>query len=266
MIDIHAHLLPGVDDGPENWEETLSMLQTGVMDGISGVVCTSHVVDYLSKELENEFKEKFQQLKKTVKRERMGISLWLGSEMHYYASYNHRSKVATLNGNGKYILLELPFIEIPNDVGETIFQIALKGRIPIIAHPERNLTIIRKPELLYELVQRGALLQINAGSLTGGFGRNIKRLATQLFDHQMVHFVASDCHSPRSRPMILSKAYGAISKRWGEDRAEQVLRINPHKAIMGEKIYPPEPIPFDERIRRRRGRFHFPFFRHSSTG
>ncbi len=260
MIDIHAHLLPGVDDGPERWEETLAMLDTGIMDGISGVVCTSHVVDCLSEELENEFKEKFSQLKKTVKRKRMGISLWLGSEIHYYASYNDQSEVATLNGNGKYILLELPFLEIPNDVGETIFRIVLKGRVPIIAHPERNLTIIQKPKLLYELIQQGVLLQINAGSLMGDFGRKIKRFSTQLFDHQMVHFVASDCHSPRRRPMVLSKAYQAISKRWGEDKAEQVLRKNPQKAITGEKISPPEPIPFDKRTRKTRSPFKL--FRH----
>ncbi len=255
MIDIHAHLLPGVDDGPKTWEETLSMLQTGVMDGISGVVCTSHVVDRLSEELENEFKEKFSQLKKTVRRERMGISLWLGSEIHYYASFDHQSKLATLNGNGRFILLELPFVEIPNDVRERIFQIVLEGTTPIIAHPERNMVIVQRPQLLYELIQQGALLQINAGSLIGDFGRRTKRFSAQLFDHQMVHFVASDCHSPRHRPMVLSKAYRSISKRWGENRAEQVLRKNPHKAIMGERISPPEPIPFNGGTRKNRSRF-----------
>lgn len=260
MIDIHAHLLPGVDDGPETWEETLDIIQRGSSDGIKGVVCTPHVVDYLSEDFEKEFVQKFQQLKKMVKKERIDISLWFGCEMHYYASYDHQSKLATLNGNGRFILLELPFVEIPNDIKETIFKIVLEGKTPIIAHPERNMMIVQKPELLYDLIQQGALLQINAGSLTGNFGRRIKRFTVQLFDHQMVHFVASDCHSSRSRPMILSKAYQMIAKRWGEKRAEQLLRENPYKAVIGKKISPPEPIPFNKGIRINRSRLKLRLF------
>ena len=261
MIDIHAHLLPGVDDGPESMEESFAMLQKGFADGISGVICTPHVVDWLNEEMERDFIQKFRALNKMIKKEEMAISLWLGSEIHYYAKYNHESKLSTLNGKGKYILLELPFTEVPKDVGETIFRIVLERKTPVIAHPERNTMIIQKPKLAYELVQHGVLLQINAGSLTGDFGRTVKRVAFDFMDHHMVHFVASDCHNPNSRPMILSKAYRMVLKHWGMERAEKLFQENPMMVIRGERISPPEPIPFDEANRKRTNRFKLRLFR-----
>ncbi len=261
MIDIHAHLLPGVDDGPESIEESFAMIQKGYEDGISGVICTPHVVDSLNEEMERDFIGKFHALNKMVKMEEMAISLWLGSEIHYYAKYNHESKLSTLNGNGKYILLELPFTEVPNGVGETIFRMILEGKIPIIAHPERNIMIIQKPKLAYELIQRGALFQINAGSLTGDFGRTVRRVSFDFMDHHMVHFVASDCHNLNSRPMILSKAYQMVLKRWGKERAEKLFKENPMKAIQSETIFPTEPVPFDEGNRNKTNRFKLRLFR-----
>ena len=250
MIDIHAHVLPQVDDGPANWEESLALLQRGERDGIRGVVCTSHVLDHLNEEIENEFLQKFEELKRRAQEKGLNMSLWLGSEIHIHSQFNVRSKVATINGNGKYILLELPLGNIPQDAGEKIFQLALDGFIPILAHPERNSVIIRKPHLAFDYIQRGVLLQLNAGSVMGTFGKRIKRIAFEMLNHQLIHFIASDCHTPTSRSMILSKAYRIIERYWGTDTAERLFRIHPYKAVIGEEISAPPPIPMDVKGRK----------------
>jgi protein-tyrosine phosphatase len=246
VIDIHAHILPGVDDGPVSWGESLAMIRQGIEDGIRGVVCTSHVLDRLDEGVEKEFIQKFEELKRKIKKEGMKISLWLGAEIHCHVQFELRSPVATFNGHGKYALIELPLGQIPQDAGDLFFKLSVEGVTPILAHPERNTVILQRPRVAYEYVRRGVLLQINAGSVTGNFGKRVKRVALAMLDHQMVHFVASDCHSPGSRPMVLSKAYKVITHRWGKEIAEKLFRENPYKAVIGEEISSPPPLPMGE--------------------
>jgi len=253
MIDIHAHLLPQVDDGPDSWEKSLAILRGGIEDGIKGVVCTSHVLNRLDEELEREFIDKFEELKKRVKEKDLRISLWLGSEIHCNAEFNPKSKIATLNGNGKYALLELPLVGIPNDVEDIFFRLSVEGITTILAHPERNSVIAEKLEIAYNFIEKGVLLQSNAGSLTGQFGKRVKHTVLEMLDHQMIHFIASDCHSPHRRPMILSRAYKIITRHYGEKTAEELFIVNPYKAVIGKEISPSPPIPIHEnRIRRKR--------------
>ena len=247
MIDIHAHILPGVDDGPRDWQESLAILQRGRADGIRGVVCTSHVLDRLDAEVERTLIQKFKALEKIVQENGLDIRLWLGSEIHSQTKFDLTSKVATVNGNGKYLLFELPLGELPQDVGDILFHISMEGVTPILAHPERNVVIIRRPETAFDFVRRGVLLQLNAGSITGDFGKKVKGIATLLLDHRCVHFVASDCHSVRNRPMVLSKAYHVVERRWGRETAERLFRSNPYKAVMGEEIVSQTPVVYAER-------------------
>ncbi len=252
MIDIHAHILPKIDDGPDGWEEALAMLKRGEEDGIEGVVCTSHVVDHLDEQFEKNLTQKFEDLKKLAKNNGLKIKLWLGSEIHIQARFNVRSPLATIDGKGKYILLELPLGEIPRGVGDIFFDLSVQGITPILAHPERNSVILRKPHVAFSFVQRGVLLQLNAGSLTGVFGRHVKKVAWSFFKHHMVHFVASDCHGLGSRNLVLSKAYKAVKNRFGPETAESVFHTNPMRAVKGEPIDPPIPLPFAEQTARRK--------------
>jgi protein-tyrosine phosphatase len=238
MIDIHAHILPGIDDGPFDFNQSLEMLRKGVKDGIRGVVCTSHVLNRLDGEIEKKFIETFKKLEYQVKMNKISISLWLGSEIHCHASFDKKSRLTTLNGNGKYILLELPMMEVPRDSRELFFDLILKGFTPILAHPERNLTIQKNPEIANDFVQRGVLLQVNSGSLTGMFGRKVKQTAFKMMQQQIVHFIASDCHNTKSRPLALKRAYSAVARKWGEDTARLLFQVNPYKAVIGEEITP----------------------------
>jgi protein-tyrosine phosphatase len=253
MIDIHTHILPQIDDGPSDWSETLDLLRQGISDGINGVVCTSHVINCLDEEIEEKIISKFRQLEEIVQREKLEISIWLASEIHCNSKFNFNSRIATFNGNKKYILIELPLGDIPADIGEKLFKLSLEGVTPILAHPERNLIILQKPEVAYEFVQRGILIQMNSGSITGIFGRRVKKVAIEMLNHNLIHFVASDCHSIAGRPMLLNDAYKFILKNWGKTMADQLMQVNPYKAIMGEDLSLSDPIPFKKKSKMQKG-------------
>jgi len=261
MIDIHTHVLPQVDDGPGTWEESLALLQRGEEDGIRGAVCTSHVLDRLDERVEAELTEKYETLKHMASKKGLKMSLWLGSEIHTNAQFNLRSKVATLNGNGKYILIELPMGDIPKDVEDKFFHIRIEGVYPILAHPERNSRILQNPQTAFQFVQKGVYLQLNAGSILGKFGKRVKRLAHEMLEHQMVHFVASDCHAPNNRSMVLSHAYEVVDRGWGTETAERLFRINPYKAVIGEDIIALPPLPLEAGKKKSVNLFGFQLFK-----
>ena len=257
MIDMHTHLLPNIDDGPRDWKEALALLAQGESDGILGAVCTSHVLNRLDEKLELSFIETFKELRFRAKQQALKISLWLGSEIHCQSVFNYKSRIATLNGNQKYLLFELPLNDIPSDVHEKVFELVLNGVTPILAHPERNMTIMRHPETAFELANRGMLMQMNAGSIIGVFGKHVKKVSEIMIDHRLVHFVGSDCHGGSMRPMLLSPAYKIISNQWGEDTAKILFHRNAALAIQGKKIPVDAVIPFEKK---RKNRF-FGFFK-----
>ncbi|MBN2103990.1 hypothetical protein JW835_08135 [bacterium] len=246
MIDIHTHLLPDVDDGPMNWNESLELLKQGEEDGIRGAVCTSHVLNRLDESLEKRLIDTFQELKERARQEGIRMALWLGSEIHCQSIFEHTNIIATINGNRKYLLFELPLGDFPNDTHARIFQLNLEKITPILAHPERNMHIMKHPETAFEMVTRGVLMQMNAGSITGVFGKKVKKAAEILMDHRLVHFVGSDCHGIASRPMILSKALKLVQKRWGSERAKNLFHRYPALAIKGEAIHADPPVAFNK--------------------
>lgn len=236
MIDIHTHILPYIDDGADSWDETMEMLRQAENDGISGIVCTSHVLYILNKEIEEIFIEKFQELKKRAGNENINLKLYLASEININAKFEFSSPIATINGEGKYMVLELPMNEFPNHAGDLFFQLSLKGIVPILVHPERNAMIIQRPDIVDNLVKRGVLIQVNSGSITGIFGRRIRDVVFYLLVKGLVHVVASDCHGLIGRPPILSDAFKIVDKKCGRRFADQLFNENPYKIIAGEAI------------------------------
>lgn len=246
MIDIHTHLLPNFDDGPKSIDDTRNMLTLSERDGTKEIVLTSHILVPKDYEREAEILEKFELIKKLIRKDKRKLKIYLGGEifMHPDTELNH--VFSTFDNNKVYALVEFGMRQIPEFVPQKLFDWIMKGYKPILAHPERYLPIIKNPTYAFKFAQMGVALQINAGSLLGIFGESVRKCAYQLIDHKLVHFVASDGHDINSRSISLREAYRFVSERYSPALAETLMVKNPKCAIKGKDFEKEEPIPFEE--------------------
>ena len=211
MIDIHHHLLYGLDDGAADLETSLEMAEMAIGDGITHVVCTPHANS------EYKFSPEENAARLNCLRERVGDRLTLGLGCDFHLSYDniedalqHPGKYS-INGK-KYLLVEFPDFGIPQNISSSFYEMAVAGMVPILTHPERNLTLMQKPEKLAEWIRMGCLVQVTAGSLLGRFGRGPQRISRQLLERHWVHLIATDAHNTTSRPPVMSEARDFISR------------------------------------------------------
>jgi protein-tyrosine phosphatase len=253
MIDIHNHLLPGVDDGADSIVTSLTMIRVGVEEGIEEAVVTPHIgVDGLTPETDAAYRERFEELVQAVSREGLPIQLHLGSEIMFQLGLSdiRQLPIATYGGRGRYFLIEVPLATFPPFFEEALFRIRVPRLRPIFAHPERN-TIIRKhPDIIDRLIEQGMLMQINATSLSGDPDRPITRLARRLIATGRAHFVATDAHGLFTRPFSLKPAYEIVRRTTNDETAKRLFIDHPRRAITGEEIeqtLPTEPLALEHR-------------------
>jgi protein-tyrosine phosphatase len=256
MIDIHHHLLPGLDDGARTLDVSLAMVEMAIADGITHIVCTPHSSHHyhfdpernatLLAELQDAVSSKFGEV----------ITLGLGCDFHLmYDNIEDAQRYPTrytINGHN-HLLVEFPDSAISPNTAQTFYQLSLSGMVPIITHPERNPILARQPERMEEWLKAGALIQVTANSLTGRFGRMAERSACWLLDHQWVHFLATDAHDVESRPPRLRPAFDLVAEQYGSATAERLCIANPRAAFFGEPLdVQPEPAPAHSLDSRRR--------------
>ncbi len=239
MIDIHAHILPGLDDGPEELSQAVKMCRIAEGDGIQTIVATPHTLNgvYLN-EKERILKE-IRTLRQSLDSEGIRIDILPGTDTHVHPELlNHitRGHVMTLNDTGKYIMLEFPDYFVFPQIKEFLNLLISKGIIPIISHPERNKQILRKIGLLREMIALGALSQVTAMSITGGFGRGVKRAAEKMIKENLIQVIASDSHSPNKRPPVLSSALDRVEKWIGTKEALDMVTTIPEAIISGRRV------------------------------
>ena len=241
MIDIHHHLLYGLDDGAVDLETSLEMAKIAIKDGITHVACTPHAnSDYVFRPEENAaLLAELQQ--------KLGDRLTLGLGCDFHLSFDniedalaHPTKY-TVNGK-KYLLVEFPDFGIPQNISSSFYEMAVAGMVPILTHPERNLTLMQKPEKLAQWLRMGCLVQVTAGSLIGRFGRGPQRIARELLDWGWVHVIATDAHNTTSRPPVMSTAFEFLSQHYGEETAERLCVQNPEAVFEGKGL-PEQPEP-----------------------
>jgi len=232
MIDIHCHILPGIDDGAANAPESLEMARIAYNDGIKAIVATPHIFDNSpSPEL---IKSEVKKLYKDLKDNGINLKITHGAEIAYPAEL---SKIEFYGINGsRNVLIEFPHHYLPINSGEYIKGVILKGYYPIIAHPERNATVLRNPGKLFELVEKGASVQITASSLVGDFGRDIQSLSIYLIKKNAVHFIASDSHGIKGRRPVLSQAFKFACSMLNEKEALKLTYENPLKVLEGKRV------------------------------
>jgi len=247
LIDLHCHILPGVDDGAKSLEESLLMARRAVEDGIHTIVATPHTLNGIYINSAGEVTPKVASLQETLSKNHIKLQLYVGADVHlcpHMLELIESGDAGTINNARKYILLEFPSQVVPPKVKDEIFSLKLNGITPIISHLERNPVIQHNIDILYEFIRMGALCQVTAMSITGDFGGIAMQCAERLLRHRMVHVIASDAHSSESRPPALSQAVEAAAEILENyDDAERMVTEVPAAILSGNMPEIPEPIP-----------------------
>ncbi len=240
MIDIHHHLLFGLDDGSKDIETSVAMTQMAAEDGITHIVCTPHAnFQYNFNPAVNQ--EKLEQL-----RARLDGTVTLGFGCDFHLSYENiddalKSPTKYTINQKRYLLVEFADFTIPQQMTEVFYQFMVVGMQPIITHPERNLTIQNAPGRLNDWIDRGCLVQVTASSLTCRFGRTAMSLGHKLLQENKVHFLATDAHNLTSRPPRMKEIFELVAKQYGSDTAERLCIANPRAVFSGDEL-PARPV------------------------
>ncbi|MFZ0445437.1 MAG: CpsB/CapC family capsule biosynthesis tyrosine phosphatase [Bacillus sp. (in: firmicutes)] len=238
MVDIHCHILPGMDDGAQNIQDSIDMAKEAVRAGMTTIIATPHKNNQYNNE-KRDILEKVSQLNKTLTDEGIPLTILPGQEVRIYGEiiedYLSGGKILPLNETN-YLFIEFPSGSVPRYAERLFFDLQTEGLIPIIVHPERNQEIIENPELLYRFVNNGALSQLTAGSLTGYFGKKIKKFSEQLIEADLTHFIASDAHNIRNRTFKMVEAFETVEKKYGIDTV-YLFRENAELLVEGKNVF-----------------------------
>jgi protein-tyrosine phosphatase len=238
MVDIHHHLLPGLDDGSDSIDTSVAMAKIASDDGITHIVCTPHANgQYRFDPRVNA--AKLADLQQRLAAENVPITLGLGCDFHLsYDNVTHaKSDPARFSINGLgYLLVEPPDYGIPPGLTETLYELQLAGLTPILTHPERNPTLQAEPERMIPWLRGGLLIQVTADSLTGHKGRKAERMAHELLEKRWVHFLATDAHNTSSRPPRMREAHDLVATRYGVSYAHALCVTNPLAVFLGKQF------------------------------
>lgn len=235
MIDIHSHIIPNVDDGSESIDESLKMLKEEVSMGITDVICTPHYRRHMFTTGNKEIYLSFLNLKEASKNNNLDINIYLGQEIYIHSLQGFKKTLEMLNNgeiysyeNTKYILLEFSYTD-EIDITEAAYMAIIKGYKPIIAHIERY-QYINSIEKVQEIIDVGALIQINASSVIGKDGMRTKKFIRKLINNNCVSFVSSDIHFKRTNYML--KAYNYVVKKHSKEIADKIFTSNALKILI----------------------------------
>lgn len=222
-IDIHCHILPGIDDGPSLLETSLAMATIAADDGINTCIATPHTDGIrVNRETVN---AAVKQLNGELNRRNINLNVIPGFEIPYHL-INELAFTHTLSSSN-FVLIEFPHSFVPGDATASLYQLIVNGLQPVIAHPERNMAILENPNRINDLIDIGVKIQVTAASITGELGPAIEQCAHNLLRKKLIHFVATDSHSPTFRKPVLSTACKKVTKMMGKDLADLIFIHNP---------------------------------------
>lgn len=228
MIDLHSHILPGVDDGAQTLEDSLEMARKAISQGITHLMCTPHhnngkynnPADKIIREVAN--------LQEELDKRGLDLTLLEGQEVRLtelLLTAIQRDEILFTDLDNTYLLIEFPTNEVPIYAEQVFYQLLSRGQVPVIVHPERNAVFREEPNRLVSFLEMGTLTQLTAPSIVGIFGNDIQQTARQMLEHNMLYMVASDAHNLRHRTFLMKEAYKEIEKIGGKEMVESMQQM-----------------------------------------
>jgi protein-tyrosine phosphatase len=240
FVDIHCHILPGVDDGAKDWADSLAMARLAAEDGTSAIIATPHQLGSFHLNRSEQIRQLVRELNDLLVTEDIPVSVLAGGEVRIEASLTDRllsGDILTLGDHRRHMLLELPHeMYIPLDT--LIAELAARRITIVLAHPERNEGLFREPKLVGDLVDAGCLMQITAGSLCGTMGPGSQEFSEWMVHEGLVHLVATDAHSPRTRRPLIGRAYERLCELVDSQSADDLCCHSPARVVAGLGITP----------------------------
>ena len=212
MIDFHSHIIHGVDDGAKSLDMSLEMLKTSDSEGVEYICATPHFITEEFEISRDEYIEKLDRLVLAAREEKFNVKILSGLEIYMHPNLPKLyldKRIWGIN-DSEYLLIELPMGQFPMYTEDVFYELMLLGAKPILAHPERNLKIMENHDLIINLINQGVLMQINAGSLLGDYGKEVKKTAEKFVKRNMIHILGSDGHNISSRKTRLKEAYAIV--------------------------------------------------------
>jgi protein-tyrosine phosphatase len=239
MIDLHCHILPGVDDGAKSIEDSVEMARIAAAAGTKTIVATPHMMHPQFHVRGDVAKQKLEEVRAAILAAKIPIEILLAGEIHWSTEIPQlldSGELLPLCKDRRYILFELPTSHVPHATREVMWQFQLAGIFPVLAHPERNLEFEQNPDLVHEFRNAGVPIQVTAMSLTGDFGRKARKLSERWLAEAAVDLVASDGHSTRGRPPTMEAAAKYVRKHAGETVEDWLMSEVPRRILAGEPV------------------------------
>jgi protein-tyrosine phosphatase len=243
MIDLHCHILPGVDDGPKDWEMSLEMAKAAVDEGITHILATPHHMNRHWMNPKSEVLMLVNELQERIDNENIPLTIFPGQEVRLHGEILQniqKDEICFIDEFNQYILIEFPTATVPDYADRLFYEMQSAGITPVIVHPERNHAILKDPSILYEFVSKDILAQLTAASYLGLFGKEIEKLSTQLIEHNLVHFLASDAHNVTSRKFYMKEAFRKLEKEYGKEKVRAFDQVT-RDLVNGDVVSIPEP-------------------------
>ena len=242
MIDLHCHILPGIDDGAKTVEDSIAMAEKAISQGITHILCTPHHLNGKYTNPANDVIPRVARLQKEFDQRNLPITLLEGQEIRINGSLidkldDHDLLFTDLDNT--YMLIEFPTLDVPAYTEQLFFELMSKGHIPVIVHPERNAKFREDPNRLIPFLDMGVLTQLTAPSIVGIFGKDIQKTVMSMMESNMLHMVASDAHGVNTRNFYLKEAYEKIEKEFGKSRVQAMQQVT-KDLVNGDRPVLPE--------------------------
>ncbi len=238
FTDIHCHIVPQIDDGAFSIDQSINMARTALGDGTTSLIATPHQLGTNSHVSAEAIINGVSKLQSGLHDKEISVSVRPGADVRIdpeLPKLLKQGKVLTLADRGKHILLELPH-DTYYPIDQLLKSLRKQGLVGILSHPERNRGIMKDPDVMWDVVEAGGLLQITAASLTGAFGSSCQEIAELAVDEGLIHFIASDAHDTKHRPFGMRDAYDTICDMAGEKLADLVCCENPARVFDGDDV------------------------------